>query len=406
MFGFSKIGRWGYPGGLVESQGCFLRSENILTERDPAKIRWELLPDGDEGLRAPKGPVSEEVNLTPLPGGTLYATYRTIDGYPCHAYSQDDGHTWTPPEYSTYTPGGRRIKHPRAANFVWRVSNGRYLQWFHNQGGEQFHSGKLNYYLGRNPAWLTAGRVENGRMHWSQPEIALYDDVAEHGISYPDLIEDHGRLFLTETQKSVARVHEIDKGLLEALWNQHQNRQLARAGLVFEQANPGPAIDMPKLPSLETRGGFSIELQVRFRELSADQMLLDARDSAGRGIALVMTERSTLNCLLSDGRTIISWDTDPGTHEGTLRVGAWHHITLIVDGGPRILSWVVDGVLNDGGAVRQYGWTRYPAALGDVNGSWQAKMAPSLYGQLRSLRIWNRYLRVSEAVGNWRYSLL
>jgi len=25
---------------------------------------------------------------------------------------------------------------------------------------------------------------------------------------------------------------------------------------------------------------------------------------------------------------------------------------VIVDGGPKIVSWVVDGVLNDGGAVR------------------------------------------------------
>ncbi len=409
MFGFSKIGRWGYPGGLVESQGCFLRSENILTERDPARIRWELLPDGDEGLRAPKGPVSEEVNLTPLSDGSLYATYRTIDGYNCHAYSHDDGHHWTPTAYATYTPGGRRIKHPRAANFVWRLSNGRFLLWYHNQGGEQFHAGKLNYYLGRNPGWLTAGREKNGLMYWSQPEIALYDDVAEHGISYPDFIEDHGRYFLTETQKSVARVHEIDRTLLEGMWNQEENRSLARNGLVLEaraaDLQKGASVAMPRLPALNERRGFAIELQVWFRELSPEQVLLDARDASGKGLLLGMSDRSTLNCTLSDGHTTASWDSDPGTHEGTLRVGMWQHITLIVDGGPRVITWVVDGILNDGGAVRQYGWTRFPAELADVNGASEAQVAPSLYGKIRSLRVWDRYLRTSEAVGNFQSSL-
>src|SRR5690606_31799282 len=56
--GFAKVGKWGTPGTMVESQGAFLRSDNILSEPDPSKIRWELLPEGDEGLRAPKGPVS------------------------------------------------------------------------------------------------------------------------------------------------------------------------------------------------------------------------------------------------------------------------------------------------------------------------------------------------------------
>ena len=112
-FGFAKVGKWGNPGTMVESQGCFMHSDNILQERDPRKIHWELLPDGDEGLRAPKGPVSDEANLVALSDGSLYATYRTIDGYNCQAYSHDGGHTWTPPEYATYSPGGRPIKHPR-----------------------------------------------------------------------------------------------------------------------------------------------------------------------------------------------------------------------------------------------------------------------------------------------------
>jgi hypothetical protein len=39
---------------------------------------------------------------------------------------------------------------------------------------------------------------------------------------------------------------------------------------------------------------------------------------------------------------------------------------VTVDGQARIITFVVDGVLNDGGAARQYGWGRIDPALGDV----------------------------------------
>lgn len=400
-FGFAKVGKWGSPGAMIESQGCFMRSDNILTERNPARIRWELLPDGDEGLRAPKGPVSDEANPVALSDGSLYATYRTIDGYNCHAYSRDGGHTWTPPEYATYTPGGRRIKHPRAANFVKKFSNGKFLLWYHNHGGEAVHAAKWNYYFDRNPAWVAGGIEKNGYIHWSQPEILLYDVKADTRISYPDFIEDQGRYFVTETQKTVARVHEIDASLLEGVWRQPENRSVARSGLALETTGQPRSVRMPRLPSL-TAGGFAIDFWIRLRELTPGQTVLDARDASGKGIAITTTDRFTLQISMSDGRLASTWDCDPGTHPGTLKIGQWQHIAVIVDGGPKIVTWIVDGVLNDGGAVRAFGWGRFDAALADVNGAESAKVAPALFGEMRKLRIYDRYLRTSEAVGNFR----
>jgi hypothetical protein len=34
----------------------------------------------------------------------------------------------------------------------------------------------------------------DGKMHWSQPEIVLYDPDPAVRISYPDLIEEEGRV--------------------------------------------------------------------------------------------------------------------------------------------------------------------------------------------------------------------
>ena len=263
-FGAAKVGDFG-EGFMASSEGFFMRSDNLLTERDPRAVRWETLPEGDVGLRAPLGPVADEHNLVALSDGSLYCVYRTTEGYLGHAYSRDGGRTWTPPAYATYAPTlqaptgapgagyaigqpvpapARRIKHPRAAGFVKRLANGRYLLWFHNHGGRWYHY--------RNPAWIAGGVEEDGPegklLRWSEPEILLYDDDPDARISYPDVVEVPGAggsgTFVTETQKTIARVHEIDPALLEGLWRQRERRAVTRDGLLAEwdaAALRGPA---------------------------------------------------------------------------------------------------------------------------------------------------------------------
>jgi hypothetical protein len=61
---------------------------------------------------------------------------------------------------------------------------------------------------------------EGKTLKWSEPEILLYDDEPLIRMSYPDLLEDDGELYITETQKDAARVHHIERGFLETLWGQ------------------------------------------------------------------------------------------------------------------------------------------------------------------------------------------
>ena len=393
----SKVGGFG-KGFFTRTEGMILKSSNLLTQTDPSKHRWETLPDGRGGLRAPDGPIAEEHNVTPLGDGSLYCTYRTTQGYSCHAYSSDGGHTWTPPEYMTYRPGGRRVKNPRAANFVRRFSNGRFIYWFENHSGTG--------YDGRNPAWLCGGTEKSGRIHWSQPEIVLYHDDPEARISYPDFIEQNGRYFITETQKTVARVHEIDPALLQGMWNQAENRRVATEGLVLDlnenSCTPGSAARMPRLPDLSHGKGFSLDFWVAFENLSAGQVLFDTRKESGEGIGLSVTDRRTIQIAISGkslraGLCESAWDCDPGL----LKTGTLHHVVVTVDGGPRVITFVVDGTLCDGGADRQFGWSRFHPELRSINAARKAKIAPTLNGKLKRLRFYDRYLRTSEAVGNY-----
>ncbi len=159
---------------------------------------------------------------------------------------------------------------------------------------------------------------------------------------------------------------------------------------------------MPKLTNLQDRKGFTLDFWIRFNELTPGQVILDARAPSGKGLRLTTSERFTIKLAMSDGQKESVWDSDPGTHEGTLKVGVWQHVAVTVDSGPKLITFVVDGVLNDGGSIRQFGWGRFDPELTDVNGANRAKIASNLFGELKAFRIYNRDLRTSEAVDNFR----
>ncbi len=409
-----KVGGFGH-GFFTRSEGVLLKSDNLFYERNPEKITWETLPDGDFGLRTPSGggPVSEEQSYAVLSDGSFYCVYRSIDGHPVYAYSRDGGHTWTPPQYKRFADG-RLMKHPRAANFVWKCHNGRYLYWFHNHGG--------SWYDDRNPVWLCGGvevdSPEGKIIQWSQPEIVLYDDDPFIRMSYPDLVEQNGDYYLTETQKDIARIHRIDPELVNGLWNQFELKQTAVSGLLLylpddSKIMPG-IIAMPELAPFtvrdnvradhgtrRTRVGFSLELWLHLDSLDPGQVVLDNRTQTGQGFCLKTTNRGSLGIILNDGRTEHRWYCDPGT----IQTGKLHHVVVTVDGGSCIITFVVDGKLNDGGEFRQFGWGRFSPHLRDVNGRDYLRISPSLIGTIHQLRIYNRTLLTTEAIGNYKAGL-
>lgn len=409
-----KVGGIG-AGFFTSSEGTLLRSENILTERDPEKITWETLPEGEIGLRTPPGggPVSEEQSYSVLSDGSIFSVYRTIDGYSCCAYSRDGGYHWTQPKYMTYSPKGtRQFKHPRAATFAWKCSNGRYIYWFHNHGGR--------WYEDRNPVWLSCGRevnTEQGlQIEWSEPEIAIYDDDPYVRMSYPDMVEENGSIYLTETQKHMARVHELDKDFLEKFFAFDTLNEVAQDGLLVEETDikDGLEIVMPALPQFlcrdnellnygtrDLRQGIALELVVELDSLEPGQVIFDSRSERGKGILVRTSEIGTIEVVLCDGRTVNSWDTD----QEVIEAGRKHHVVINVDGGPKIITFVVDGMVCDGGEFRQFGWGRFSPNLRELNGGKTANIAPSMAGRVHLLRLYNRSLLNVEALGNFRASV-
>ena len=381
-----KVGYFAKGSFMAHSEGVLLKCSNIHTQRDPRKLQWETLPDGDVGIRVERSisSISEEHSFVRLSDNSLFCVFRTVSGHPYCAYSRDGGHTFTKPEMMCYADG-RPIKHPRAANFIWKCKNGKYLYWFHNHGGKSYDS--------RNPAWLSGAEeypaADGLRLRFSYPEKVLYDQDVFTRMSYPDLIEEESTFYLTETQKKQARVHPVDPDLLHSLWGMAATPQDGIA-LVNGDSMPAikPFIEADPFISRQLYRSFSFDLTVCCSEENA---VLFSTLENGRGIHCTWdssTQKITLQ--LSDGRRNCSWDTDANM----LHTGQTHRFTAIVDGGPRIISFVIDGVLCDGGTERQYGYGWFDHNLITATGSAQIKIHPSV----EQLTYYDRLLFTNEAI--------
>ena len=266
--------------------------------------------------------------------------------------------------YLAGSVSGRRS----AANFAWRAENGKYLYWFHNHGGRfirEHPRQRTNAYQDRNPVWLSGGTEVNGRIQWSQPEIALYDDDPQVRMSYPDLIEDGGNYYLTETQKEIARIHRIEANLLAGLW-----------GKV-----PPPVPDkLDAVTFSRQRAGLSLDIWVSQPQPGTTLL-------SSEGLTLRAIDKNRVELLITDGRTENRWVSDTISEE-------LKHIAVIIDGGPKIISFVINGKFQDGGAERQFGWGRFSPNLLRITGLSEIRRAKSV----EQLRLYNRAIRTAEAI--------
>ena len=410
MFGFARIGEY----MLEFSEGWFYYCGNIETEKNPDKLKWELLPEGDHGVRSPAwGGIQAEHCVMQLHNGDLCTSYRTTQGVPLESYSKDRGKTWSEPEPSKdYL--GRNLRNPRANTKIWKSEvNGKYLLWYHNNGNKGFFI--------RNPAWISAGIEKDGKIIWSQPEILLYKELNARGMSYPDIIQQDGEYWVTQTEKTEARCHKIPNEFLEKLWQQHDICEAETKSLKVNWVDkktmmqwgknisaPKSTKDSVKLPSIlpvDQGEGFTATVRLKMNlDMAPGTILIDSRDKNGKGFWMEAGDYFSVKFSISDGNKTSEWVSDMNILQ--VRSYMEQEISVIADFRAKVIMFVADGVLSDGGNYRPFGWGRIDKEMKDVSTEWLRidKNRKSITG----VQFFNRPLMVTEVIGNyraWRKSL-
>ena len=276
----------------------------------------------------------------------------------------------------------------------------------------------------RNPYWLSCGEEHSGSdkdgnktkatVLWSQPEIALYDrDDHSDRPGYPDIVQGNSSsIFITETQKTTARLHEIDDALLQGLWEQSWAAEVAPSVALTMASTDRSMADPPALTSFdgeltEKRQGFSVEVRLLdHAKARTGQVLLDSRaGGAGAGLVLhVADDAGGVELLLLDGTgRNASLVTDPLCAARLGIAGVTHSLAFVADAGPRILTVIVDGVLCDGAGLQVQGWA-WMGVLGAPNAvpGTPLRVATDYGGKFNGGLLWTRALTTSECVSTHR----
>ena len=432
-------------GETAHSEVFFLCSKDFLHCEDPTTATWKTLPEGDAGLCAPGGALAlgEEphvLSVGKIPG-RLFSLWRTETGKLAASYSSDSGKHWEPSFWLNFdgkprpqSPSGY-LRNPRGAITPCELrtpsatAGSEYALLYYNNGRTE-RSG----YCGRRVLWLTTGRsTDDGHICWHQPEIVLWwdgpgyeerDDWNEEwsivdGPGYADWLEDqHGRLSFVQSNKLGVRYHIVEPRLLELLRHQPELDELPSEAKSLDVQPDSPvsgaaraALDAPALVDIRSRGGFTIILQLRGnrKSLRPGESIIEAwstitaargegptEKTLTRGYAIRLTEDLEVELLLRDG-------CGEDVHHASNASGhpeIWdeqsHTIAFICDGGPRILSTVVDETLDDGGHTSQ-GWSFLPKMLGDLGGD-ELVLCAAFGGQLERLLVYDRPLTTSEAI--------
>ncbi|MEN8230285.1 MAG: hypothetical protein ABFS38_19140, partial [Bacteroidota bacterium] len=314
------------------------------------------------------------------------------------SYSTDGGKSWTLPQPPVYE-NGIKLKNPRACPRIWKCRNGKYLFWYHNHGGWNFAS--------RNPAWISGGIEKDGKIIWSQPEILFYEEKTDVRMSYPDLIEQDGKYWITETNKEDARCHAVPGTFFEKIWSQFGIKTIVKENLIYEWKErvlkPDTLLKMPQNSQNLFQDGFTIDFRIRMGDLSPGQLVLSSTGENGKTVELHTGEYGSIEIVLNDGEQTARWNSDPGL----IKAYGEHCVAVTVDNGPGIIQFVVDGVVSNGRDFRQYGWTHFQAKVEDLDFN-QIKIGELMseglgqLGKLTNLKIYNRPLMNTELIGNHR----
>jgi hypothetical protein len=199
----------GYRGMERETELCFYRFDNVLTERDPARLTVSTFPKGGRGLRLPrkdnpKYMWSNEPGLIELADGRIFAAFRTRNDCVYWTQSADQGVNWSPTAPLLYRNGGEPMLNPNAPCPIVKLSDGRIVILFYNQPVRQAVKKEFG---ARDPVWISVGHETPGKpqpVEFGRPRkfMDIAGEMVPGGTAWPQIasyssfLEYNGKLHL------------------------------------------------------------------------------------------------------------------------------------------------------------------------------------------------------------------
>eukprot|EP00054_Salpingoeca_dolichothecata_P027728 m.204677 g.204677 ORF g.204677 m.204677 type:complete len:652 (+) comp26036_c3_seq2:94-2049(+) len=401
----------------VPMQETVIVSPNMLTEANASALTFWTYPNNSQvGLQTENSTLAEEGNVVPLGDqGDLYFAIRSFDGY-VGAATFING-TWTDKlraRYLNQNPNfkdhARFLKNvngpisPRRFKLSLPCANTQvvYLLLYYNRGfvypGAHLHDN----FGPRNPYWLAAGWANSysTSVLWSQPEVILYELDITSRIGYPDLFMDSkGVFYATETNKNIPRLHLLNGTLVHDLFCQHQRNFTTTNGRTTHITQPTSKIPTPSFPNLALNQSFTVTFQLLSPAIAESGLsIMDCRDttSNSKGIHVLWNSNATMTLTISDGNSMLQLTTD----EDLLLTPAVHnYVAFVVDGAAKMILCFANGVLCDGAQSAVLGFVFDPSTtMADLMGNTECDVS----SLVSDLAVYNRALRTTELVGNWR----
>lgn len=386
------------PFGLFETaRGVLLVSKGLANDPDAPFV---TLPEGEMEMMPLFGDkISEEHCCVKLSDGTLYIISRSENGHPVSFISRDGGKTFSEGFMPSHV-GGLPVKHPRAANFIWKLGEGKFVYWFHNACPSASES-----YGFRNPAWLCPcfemDTPDGKILEFGQPEIFLYHPSRHVHFSYPDIVHHDGIYKVTETQKSIARIHFIPNGYMNTLLSQNtlakrldgiESETLIKDGFPAQLYIDSTRDDPMDGSAIQEKAGNAWLFEGTFKK---GDVILDAYDRNNGGFSVKICDDGTLVCCA--GETTANF-----TLEGSINIcdGKQHHIAWVIDAPAQISFLVVDGHFDNGGSKAAIGWCRIPSSLDKI----YARPTVTIGSSIVRATLIPRAIMTTEAVADYRAS--
>ena len=169
----------------MDSRSELMRFDNIDKGPHPKDLRITWLPEDDSiSVACPIEPekskgysLCEEPAVVLLSDGRLLMIVRTVTGYTWYTVSDDDGASWRPTEVLRYYENGPKVPHPKDTAPLYRLSDGRYLLFYHNHDGYGYGASGPWDMDARRPMFLAVGefRPDSHQPIWFSDPKLLYD---------------------------------------------------------------------------------------------------------------------------------------------------------------------------------------------------------------------------------------